>query len=258
MGANFTVTGPVWVFSIDRPTRRNALDSETSMNLTFMLQQAHADPLCRAVVITGAGPWFCSGSDMKEFAGLTPVQMEEIEQKKAELIRTIGVVDIPVIAAVSGFALGGGLALAAACDLVVSDPAARWHMAEVKNGWLPPWGITPILARTGAVRSRAVVWGAAALDAAQACRMGLVDEISGAGGALALACERADELARLPPESASSVKPYLRRIADATAPEADRLAGELFLRHCDSEPARKTLAKFGGASPAGAKDSNVR
>lgn len=258
MGAKFTVDGAVWVFTIDRPTRRNALDGHTSMNLAFMLQQANADPVCRAVVIVGSGPWFCSGSDMKEFAGLTPSQMEEIERKKAELIRTIGLVDVPVVAAVSGFALGGGLALAAACDLVVSDPATRWHMAEVGNGWLPPWGVAPILARVGLVRSRAILWGATALDAAEAHRFGLVDEISEAGGALALASERAHQLARLPAASAASVKPYLRQIADATALEADRVAAALFLQHCDTEQARNTLAKFGGATALPINVSTVR
>ena len=89
--------------------------------------------------------------------------------------------------------------------------------------------------------------GAGPLDAVEARRLGLVDEISEAGGALALACERAHRLAALPAAAAASVKPYLRQIANSTALEADRIAAALFLQHCETEQARHTLAKFGSA-----------
>jgi enoyl-CoA hydratase/carnithine racemase len=248
MGAIVFTDQSVWRFCIDRPTRRNAMDSETAGQLSYMLREADVGGSCAAAVLYGQGAWFCAGSDLKELAGRDPETMAEIEAHKAELARTIQQIDIPVVAAVSGFALGGGVSLAAACDYVVSDADARWQMPEVLNGWLPPWGISPIVTRCGPVRARQVLWGREALGAEQALALGLVDRVAAPGAALDEALAIAAGLASLPRAARVSVKPYMRSAEAATLEVADRAATRFFVANCHSHEAKQTLSRFGVAN----------
>ena len=245
MGTTVNTLNPVWVLEVNRPSCRNAIDSETAKNLTFMLQEANVNRACRAAILTGVGGWFCAGSDLKELAELSPHEMSLVEASKAELARTIGEVDIPVIAAVSGFALGGGLSIAAACDYVIADPASRWQMPEVANGWLPPWGIEPVIRRCGEIAARRILWGAETIDAERAYVMGLVDILSPVGEARAHADSLAQRLASLPTIAVRSVKRYQRESRRACAADADELASRMFTEHCSTEQARITLSRFG-------------
>lgn len=243
-GVYVTTASPVWVLEIARIDRRNAVDEATALNLAYMLQEASRSSSCRAAVLVGQGSCFCAGSDLKELAGRTASGMNDIEAAKAELGRTLQEVDIPIVAAVEGFALGGGLALAAACDIVVSSREARWHMPEVKNGWLPPWGIEPVVQRCGPVHARRVLWGLDAMDAQEAWELGLVDVLCDAGQARTQAMTIADRLAALPALAARGVKRYLRD-TDRTGPEeADRLASRIFIQNCEGAEAKATFARF--------------
>lgn len=245
MGAHVTTTSPIQHFRIERPTRRNAIDSATAVNLAYMLREADADPRCAVALLYGEGAWFCAGSDLKELAGQSPQRMAEIEHHKAELARTIQEIDLPVIAVVRGFALGGGVSLAAACDHVVSEESAKWHMPEVLNGWIPPWGIQPVIARCGAVRARNVLWGAGAMTATQAAALGLVDSLCPEGEALKVAEALAAGWASLPSAARQSVKRYLRTHHASTPAQADAAASELFVKHCAAPAAQQTLNRFG-------------
>ncbi len=234
----------VRVLRIERPLRRNAVDSATAANLAATLRETDAHPDCRCVILTGAGGWFCAGSDLKELAGRTPGEMAEIESAKADLARAIAEVDLPVIAAVSGYALGGGLSLAAACDYVVADANSLWQMPEVSNGWLPPWGIEPVIRRCGEVAARHVLWGLERLDGARAHALGLVDIVCPPGESLARAEALADSIALLPPLAVKSVKAYQRSPERIHTRAADALASETFQEHCGTDAARLTLARF--------------
>ncbi len=178
---------------IDRPSRRNAIDSESAGELSAHLQSAQADPDCAVVVISGIGPCFCAGSDLKELAGQQPSRLADIEKTKAALARTIQDIDVPVIAAVHGYALGGGVFLAAACDVIISDTQAFWHVPEVVNGWLPPWGIQPLVDRCGPIRVRQLLWARERMDATAAHHIGLVDRLCEPGRALDVALQQAND-----------------------------------------------------------------
>lgn len=236
---------PVWILEIDRGQRRNSIDSDTARNLGFMLHEANSTPHCKAVVLAGKGAWFCAGSDLKELAGRTPSEMAGIETAKADLARMIQEIDLPVVAAVEGFALGGGVSLAASCDIVVSGRQARWHMPEVLNGWLAPWGIEPVVRRCGEMQAKRVLWGAEAMTAEMAHQFGLVDQLVEDGTALQKALAIAEQLACLPPIASRSVKQYMRSRDPARQEAADGLASQFFVNHCATEQAQSTLAKFG-------------
>jgi enoyl-CoA hydratase/carnithine racemase len=247
MGVQINTSEPIWVIEINRPERRNALDSSTAQNITFMLEEANASSVCRAVVLTGVGKWFSAGSDLKELVGRDPEGMAQIEKSKAALARAISDAAVPVVASVSGFALGGGLSVAAACDYVVAEPDSKWHMPEVLNGWLPPWGIEPVIARCGSVRARHVLWGVEPMQAARAHEMGLVDIISNLGQALSESMALAERLAKLPAAAARSVKRYVASPDRRSSEDADNYASRRFVMHCSMSEAKQTFEKFGGA-----------
>lgn len=232
------------VITLNRPERRNALGSATMNALGDALHAFGDDPDCRAVVLTGAPPAFCAGSDLKELGGLTVGQMCAHEDETARIVRRFAHLPVPIIAAVEGYALGGGMALAACCDVIVTGRTTQWRMPEVANGWLPPWGLQALIARVGPVKAQLICWGVTAMDGDEAHRLGLADELADDGGALESASALAGSLAALPVEAARSVKRYFGAAIAADAERQDAEASRLFAENCRSGAAHRTLARF--------------
>ncbi len=233
----------VAVLTIDRPGRRNAISSELIGALRAALLEFDADPGIGCIVLGGEPPGFCAGSDLKELATLNLAQMSAHEAETAAVSRLIGMIDKPVLAAVSGFALGGGFVLAAACDVVFSTPEARWHLPEVTIGWIPPWGLETLAARVGPVRARRLTWGAAAIDGREAHRLGIVDEL--AADPLAEAIAEARRLAALPSPAVAATKRYFAQLAAPCGEPRDMLANRMFAENCQHPVACATLKRFG-------------
>ncbi len=236
--------GPVAVVTINRPQRRNALGSELMAQLGSALASAERDNNVRSIVLTGTSPAFCAGSDLKELAGLSIAEMCHHESVTAAFARAMGYRAKPVIAAVEGYALGGGFILAASCDIVVSASNARWHLPEAPNGWLPPWGLMALIARVGPVRARRLTWGAKPIDAVEAERIGLVDDLAEPGTALAHAIQVARDLAAVPPEAIASTKRFFEPFIMADAERLDEVASREFALNCESPSSRKTFERF--------------
>src|SRR5450830_953770 len=135
------IDAAVATITVNRPERRNAISADLARQLNAELIAMGQGSQINAVVLSGALPGFCAGSDLKELAGKSVAEMKDIELAKGALMSTIYVAAPPLVAAVECFALGGGFALAAACDFVVTASDARWHMPEAQNGWIPPWGL---------------------------------------------------------------------------------------------------------------------
>lgn len=234
--------GPVTVLTLDRPAARNALSGALAERLAATLAELDDDPDTRVVVLTGSAPGFCAGSDLKELAPLAPVQVARHEARVGAAVRTIPLLGIPVVAAVEGFALGGGFLLALACDVVVTAEDARWRLPEVPLGWVPPWGLQALVARAGPATARRLCWGDRPVDAAELHRLGVVDDLVRPGEALAAAVSVAARLAALPPHAVASTK---RAFADAVAGPAEALdARTTWMFGADSATgtARATLA----------------
>jgi enoyl-CoA hydratase/carnithine racemase len=236
--------GPVATVTLNRPRVRNALGSAGTAALHEALAALAADPDCRAVVLAGAPPAFCSGSDLKELGGLSVPEMCRHEAEMARLVRGIGMLPLPVVAAVEGYALGGGMILALGCDVVVTARSARWHLPEVPNGWLPPWGLQALMARVGPVRARLLTWGVAPVDGAEALRLGLADLLAEDGQALAEAQAFAARLAALPPGAVRSTKRYFEPFIQADAERQDAEAARVFAADAQSAASQATLARF--------------
>ncbi|HEY0220462.1 MAG TPA: enoyl-CoA hydratase/isomerase family protein [Afipia sp.] len=241
---DLTRTENVLTLTINRPDRRNALCTEGMKQLRDALADADRDPSVRAIVLTGAAPAFCAGSDLKELGGLDIAGMCAHEAETAAVARGIALTGKPIIAAVEGYALGGGFILAVSCDLVVTASNVRWHLPEVLNGWTPPWGLGALLARVGPVKARALTWGAEPIDGNEAYRLGVADVLAPAGEALAAATALAQKLAKLPPEAVKSVKKFYEPFVAHDSGRLDHVASRLFAQDCESAAAKSTLARF--------------
>ena len=168
------------------------------------------------------------------------------EARTAALARSIALMNKPVVAGIDGFALGGGFVLATSCDLVVSAPAARWHLPEVTIGWIPPWGIQALVARVGPVTARRLVWGADRFDGREAHRLGIADYLAEAGETVRETAIRvATRLAALPPEAAVSTKQFFAPLISSSGEAMDAWANRLFLADCGHPAAKATLNRFG-------------
>ncbi|HST49784.1 enoyl-CoA hydratase/isomerase family protein [Jatrophihabitans sp.] len=230
------------VLQLNRPAVRNALNAALVDRLAAVLAELDDDPDVRAVVLTGSPPGFCAGSDLTELAGLPVAERTRHEARAGYLARRLQQLSIPVLAAVEGFALGGGFLLATSCDIVVSAGQARWQLPEVGLGWVPPWGLQSLLARVGPATARRLAWGEQALSGQQLHRLGAVDEISEPGGALQRAVDLAARLAALPPHAVASTK---RAFADAGSAEGlDARTVEMFGLDCSSTTAQLSFARF--------------
>jgi 2-(1,2-epoxy-1,2-dihydrophenyl)acetyl-CoA isomerase len=216
--------GDVAVLSLNRPERRNAL----TVSLVAALADAVAaapDTGARVVVLTGSPPVFCAGGDLTDLAAVADrgalAVSETIYGQFHRLVRTIGEVAVPVIAAVNGPALGAGLDLAAVCDLRVASEEAVFASSWIGVGLVPGMGGALWLTRLlGGARAAELVLTGRRIDATTAERWNLVHEVVPADRVLARACEWANELVALPPIALARSKAALRRgLADGAEGE---------------------------------------
>ncbi len=238
------VEGNIAVLTIDRPKARNALNSELVERLATSLQEFDGDPGVLAVVLEGTPPGFCAGSDLKELGQMDVGEMRVHEARTAAVARGVALLDTPVIAAVEGFALGGGFTLAISCDVVVSATGANWAMPEVSIGWIPPWGLGALTARVGPVTARLLTWGIEPIDGAEAHRLGVVDHVTEDGQASARARDLAGKISRLPAPAVTSTKRFFAQLVLESGEVLDAEASRLFGEDCSHEQAQETLESF--------------
>jgi enoyl-CoA hydratase/carnithine racemase len=236
--------GAVRQITLDRPERRNALGTELIQQLEEALDAAEHDASVCAVVLSAAPPAFCAGSDLKELGALSVTQMCEHERETARVARGIAALSKPVIASVEGYALGGGFILAISCDVVVTATNARWHLPEVSNGWLPPWGLQALLVRVGPVKARFLTWGFDPIDGTEAHRIGVADYVAAPGAVDDLSLSLGARMAALPAPSVRSCKRFYEPFVTLDGERLDRQATEHFAANCQAPIARATLEKF--------------
>lgn len=237
-------SGAVRVLTILRPLRRNAMDAELVAALSSALRRLDRDEAVRAVVLGGIAPGFCAGSDLKFISGLELDALCRFEQACGDLGRQMSFLSKPVVATVEGFAIGGGLTLAASCDYVVAGRGSRWSLPEVPIGWLTPWGLKALIARVGFVRARTLCFCLEALSGEEVAAMGLADCAVDDGGAAAEALRIAQRLADLPPPAVSATKRFFARHIMDQGEAMDVEANRMFADNCAGLAARATLAKF--------------
>ncbi len=167
-----------WI-TLNRPHRLNTMTVEMIGELGAALTDLEADKDIRCAVITGAGEKaFSAGADVTAFTGITPATAVDASMKMATLTSQIETLAKPVIAAINGYALGGGLELALACDFRIASVNAQMGQTEVKLGLIPGWGGTQRLPRiVGLAKAKEMIMLGDRITAEEALRIGLVNKV---------------------------------------------------------------------------------
>ena len=238
-----TVDG-VALITLDRPEVLNALDYTTLREVVEALEVLDADAGCRCVVITGAGDRaFAAGADIKEMADATPVSLGVTNSfARWERIRRVRV---PIIAAVRGYALGGGCELAMACDMVVAADDATFGQPEIKIGIMPGAGGTQRLTRAlGKARAMELILTGANLSAREAYERGLVSRLAPREATLGEALDLAREVASMPPLAVRAAKEAVNRAFELSLEAGLEFERRNFFLLFSSEDQKEGMAAF--------------
>ena len=175
----FEKEGNLAIVTINRPKALNALNSETLKDLDYVIDMIEADNNVYCVILTGSGEKsFVAGADIAEMKDLNSKEAEEFGLLGNRVFRRLEKLDKPVIAAISGFALGGGCELAMACDIRIASEKARFAQPEVGLGITPGFGGTQRLARlVGAGKAKEMIYTGATIKAEEALNIGLVNKV---------------------------------------------------------------------------------
>ena len=205
----FEQDGRVGVLTLDRPAKLNAATRSMSTELLDLIPRIDDDPSVRAVVVTGAGDRaFSVGSDVGELDAYDGPWHFRNRRDYCDALRGVRT---PVIAAVNGYAYGGGLELALSCDIRLAASTASFAAAEIKLGWIGGGGVTALLAASVAASDVAMMLLTGdPIDAAEALRIGLVSRVLPGDELLPAATELAHRIAERPPIAAQAAKANLR------------------------------------------------
>ena len=185
----------------------NALSTALIADLDRRIAELDADPKVRAVVLTGEGQYFSAGADVKEMATLDLSSAPEVARKGLAVYGRLAALRLPVIAAINGLALGGGLELALSCDLRLAGESAKLGAPEVTLGLIPAYGGTQRLPRlVGVAKAKELIFTGAMISAAEALRIGLVNKTVPAGQELRAARDLAHTIAQRAPKAVQAAK----------------------------------------------------
>jgi len=184
--------------TINRPKSLNALNSEVLSELAGAIDELESKNDVHALIITGAGEKaFVAGADISELAGLSPLGAKNFARAGHRVMKGFQELPIPVIAAVNGFALGGGLELALSCDFIYAAETARFGLPEITLGLIPGFGGTQRLARIiGKNMAKEMIFTGKMISATEAAHMGIVNKVLAPGELMQTVRELAAEIAK--------------------------------------------------------------
>lgn len=236
-------TDDIVVLRLNRPQVRNALNLEVRVRLADEIVRCGSDPRTRCVIITGSDTVFAAGADINEMAGAGPIEV--MARNVQQYYRAIMDCPKPVIAAIEGFALGGGFELALCADIIIAGDGAKLGLPEVKLGILAGGGGTQKLARlVGKQRAMLLLMTGRMFGAAEALAMGVAGDVAPAGQALPRALELAKEIAAMPPISIQQIKEIVNAGLNApleTALMLERKAFQLQFATSDQKEGMKAF-----------------
>ncbi|SDN56891.1 enoyl-CoA hydratase [Vreelandella arcis] len=233
----------VAVVRIDRPGAKNALNGAVRCQLAEMFLSLTQDDEVRAIVLTGGEQMFVAGADVKEFATASPTDMHLRHNER--FWEPIANCSKPVIAAVNGFALGGGCELAMHCDIIVAGESAQFGQPEVKLGLMPGAGGTQRLVRAvGKFQAMRMLMTGCMVPAHEALGMGLVSEVVADDQTLERANTLAKDIARLPALALEHIKETVLAGADLPLESALVLERKAFQMLFDTADQKEGAAAF--------------
>jgi enoyl-CoA hydratase len=220
--------------TMNRPDQLNALNEQVIEDLEQAASHLAERDDVRVLIVTGAGRAFVAGADIKAMSEFDQAQGTRFAERGHEAMDALSALPYPVIAAVNGFALGGGLELALACDLIYASDKARLGLPEVGLGIIPGFGGTQRLGRTiGWQRARELVFSGRHVNADKALEMGLVCGVFPADRFIDMVTEVAHKIAANGPVAVATAKRVMREGSELALDEANALErdafGELFM-----------------------------
>jgi enoyl-CoA hydratase len=238
--------------TLNRPKVLNALNATMLRELDELFSALALDDTVRVILLRGAGgKAFAAGADISELAGVDAASGEQLAGSTHRIFRRIEALGKPIIACIDGFALGGGCELAMACTLRLAASTARFGQPEIKLALIPGYGGTQRLPRlVGRSAALKMILTGAIIDAAEALRIGLVDEAVSADQLTARATELAQLFAGMPPLAVAAAIEAVDRGADLPLDEALALEAAIFGRLCATEDKREGTRAFLEKRPA--------
>lgn len=242
----------VGLVTINRPQAQNSISIETMHEMGHLLDHIEKDTDLRALVITGAGDTaFVAGGDLKDFRSLDSFQAgRRMSLYMQGILNRFEELDQPVIAAINGYAFGGGCELAVACDFRIAAEGAQLGFRQVRFGIMTGWGGAQRLLRlVGRSKALELLLTGDIVTAQEALKIGLVDRVAPAGGVLEAALELAGRIAQNPPLALANIKRAIVKGWEMPMRAAMEYEAELFAATWDSEDHREAEQAFAEKRP---------
>jgi enoyl-CoA hydratase len=235
--------GAIAIVTLNRPQQLNALSYGLVKELALAMEAMDQDDEVRVIIVTGGEKVFAAGADIKEMADAGP--FDERVQGRLAFRDRINKISKPVIAAVSGYALGGGCELALSCDIIVASETARFGQPEINLGTIPGSGGTQRLTRlVGKYRAMEMVLVGETIEAAEAERLGLVNKVVPVEFLLEEAKEIAEKIAAKPPLAVKFAKESIVKALNTTLDEGLEFERKSFYLLFSSEDRREGMKAF--------------
>jgi len=219
----------IGILTLNRPDALNALNNEVFDELQSFLDSFKQSINVRVLIITGAGKAFVAGADIKAFQDMTPQEGYGFSEKGKSVFRNIAKLPIPVIAAINGFALGGGLELALACDIRIANKDTRIGLPEASLGLIPGFnGTVEALKQIGLGHAMYLMMLAGGIKATEAFELGLVQKLTEPDLVLEEAINTAKKIARNSPNALRLLKIVLREGKEMARPDAEAMESKEF------------------------------
>jgi enoyl-CoA hydratase len=234
------------VVTINRPDKLNALNAALLAEVRSAFTELHAEDTVRGVILTGAGEKaFIAGADLGELSKMTPLTGIEVSRQGQDTLRLIETMPKPVIAAINGFALGGGLEFALACHIRIASENARLGLPEVKLGIIPGYGGTIRLPRiVGRGRALEIILTGEMIDAQEAYRIGLVNRVVAQADLVATAEQLLKTIAANGPVAVAMAIEAVDHAYHATTEDAQRMESNLFGLLASTSDMREGMGAF--------------
>ena len=232
--------------TINRPEKMNAISNELTSELRHFLDEVENDEELRVLIITGKGDKaFVAGADIKELVDRDARMGRRVSHERQEIFSRIENLQIPVIAAVNGYALGGGLELALACSIRICSERAQFGAPEVKLGIIPGDGGTQRLPRLiGLGRAMEMILTGDFIDAQEAFRIGLVNKVFPHEELMEKAMELAQKIASRPPLAVRYAKEAVNRSQEGDTASGFALESYLHALSCTTEDKKEGVSAF--------------
>ncbi|AIY89842.1 enoyl-CoA hydratase/isomerase family protein [Geoglobus acetivorans] len=235
--------GDIAILTLNRPEKLNALDSKTRMELKEALDEVEGR--AKVLVITGSGKAFAAGADINELLQRTSLDCMEAAKLGSELFNRIEELDIPVIAAINGYALGGGCELAMACDIRIASRKAKFGQPEINLALIPGAGGTQRLPRlVGMGMAKKLILTGEIIDAETAHRLGLVEEVVEEDGLMERAMEIAEKIAEKSPIAVKFAKKAINSAKSMSLADGLKYELTLFSMLFSTNDAREGMKAF--------------